>query len=542
MEINHWQSKLKHLLYFGATIAIALTFTFCANIKPPEGGKKDTIPPKPRKISPPNKSLHFSADKIEITFDEFIKPTGFLQTLISPPLDKRPDFKIEGKTLVIKLKSKLRDSTTYTINFAEDIKDVNEGNILNNFTYVFSTGDFIDSQKVSGTVKMAKDNSAADGVIVSLYPEDSINAIKRSKPFYFAKTDKSGSFKINNIKAGAYRIFALKDENYNYIYDQPNEKIAFSDSIFHLVDTTPTRTELFLFEEYVGKINVSGTRAVSPGNAQIYLSKPYKQLEIKRDSAPASTFWYPNDIKDTINYWYSDFYRHRTKLFITINDTIFDTTRIELNYIARDSLFNNKKYALSLVNQSGMPKSGADNKDIINAQDLFKPLKLNFGRPILEINQLKPFHLLDDSAKKEIPAKFEVDEKTKLAIVISFPKEENTTYTLDVPDSAFADIFGMWNKKFTYKFRTNLKDNYGNLNITLKSAHPDRHYIVKLLNESGDVVKEIPFSGDSIRKISVQNLPAGNYKFLAIDDRNNNGVWDPGSFKDKIQPGKSNQL
>ena len=188
MKSKNWKIRFKTFIHWGAITAFALLFfTYCANIKPPEGGKKDTIPPKPKKISPPNKSLHFTADKIEITFDEFIKSTGFAQTLISPPMEKRPIFKVQGKTLIIELKSKLRDSTTYTINFAEDIKDVNEGNTLNNFTYVFSTGEFIDSQKVSGTVKMAKDNSFADGVIVSLYPRDSSMPSKDRSLFILRK-------------------------------------------------------------------------------------------------------------------------------------------------------------------------------------------------------------------------------------------------------------------------------------------------------------------------------------------------------------------
>lgn len=536
MKNRNQQSKLRNLLHLGAIIAFALGLTYCANIKPPEGGKKDTLPPKPKKINPPNKSLHFTADKIEITFDEYIKATGFVQTLISPPMEKKPNFSIQGKTLVIKLKSKLRDSTTYTINFAEDIKDVNEGNILNNFSYVFSTGDFIDSQKVAGAVKIARDNSPADGVIVSLYPEDSIDAIKRSKPYYFAKTDKQGNFKIGNIKAGSYRIFGLKDQNYNYIYDQPNEMIAFSDSIWLLKDTLVPKVELNLFEEAPAKMKLIGTQAIAPGNVQIYLNQPYHSLEIARDSEPAGCFWYPNSTKDTINYWYSDYYKHRTKLYITINDTINDTARVELNYITIDSLTQNKKYALSLVNQANSPKPSGDNKDIINVQDLYKPLKLSFGRPILKINQLKPFRLTADSAKKEIPASFEIAEKNKLALLINFTRDENSYYTLEVPDSAFSDIFGVWNKKFTYKFKTNAKDNYGNLNITLKTNHPEKHYIVKLMNEAGETIMEIPFAGDTIRKLSVTNLLAGNYKFMAIDDRNNNGHWDTGSFRNKTQP------
>src|ERR1700748_3911693 len=112
------------VLNWAAIVVLSITFINCANEKAPEGGKKDTIPPKVRKISPPNKSLHFNANQIQITFDEYTKATGFAQTLISPPMEKKPEFKISGKTLIIKLKGHLRDSTTYTINFAEDIKDV----------------------------------------------------------------------------------------------------------------------------------------------------------------------------------------------------------------------------------------------------------------------------------------------------------------------------------------------------------------------------------------------------------------------------------
>ena len=294
-------------------LCFCLALANCANEKAPEGGKKDTIPPKARKVIPKNKSLHFNSNKIEITFDEFIKPTGFSQTLISPPMEKRPEFVIKNKTLIIKLKGHLRDSTTYTINFAEDIKDVNEGNVLNNFTYVFSTGDFLDSQKVAGKVTMAKDNSIADGVIVSLYPEDSLNAIKRSKPFYFAKTDKSGNYQISNIKAARYRVFALKDQNYDYLYNQPNEMIGFSDSILDLTDTLRKKFDLTLFQEYTGKLNYAGDKAVKPGNVQIYYSKPLDTLKLSSSIESDDDFYYFNDTKDTITYWYSKYYEKRAK-------------------------------------------------------------------------------------------------------------------------------------------------------------------------------------------------------------------------------------
>ena len=524
-------------LSWAVIIAIALILTNCANEKAPEGGKKDTTPPKAKKISPPNKSLHFNAREIDITFDEFIKATGFSQTLISPPLEKRPDFKVVGKTLQIKLKSPLRDSTTYTINFAEDIKDVNESNILNNFTYVFSTGDFLDSQKVSGKVTLAKDNTAADGVIVSLYPADSINGIKRSKPYYFAKTDKSGNFKINNIKAAPYRIFALKDQNYDYMYNQPNELIAFSDTILDLRDTLPQKVELHLFEERSGKVRYMGEKAIKPGFFQLYYSQPLTSFKIESSIRSNTDFYYFNPTKDTINYWYSSYWEKRAKLFLVANDSLFDTSRVELQNITIDSILKNKKYQLTPDYQTNAIRQSTPVKDFINTQELFKPLKISFNYPIIGINAAKGLHLFDDSVKKEVAVKFSIDTPSRQVITFDFPKTESTNYSLDVPDSAIQSVLGTWNTAFKYKFKTTTKDNYGNLNVILKSQYPDKSYVVKVVDASTEaLISEIRISNQAEKKILIENVPAGTYKVIAIDDVNGNGKWDTGNFKTKTQP------
>ena len=539
MKEKNSLKKIIVALKWVALLLIAVTLNNCANEKAPEGGKKDTTPPKVKKMSPPNKSLHFTTSKIDITFDEFIKASGFAQTLISPPLEKRPEFKINGKTLTIKWKSKLRDSTTYTINFAEDIKDVNEGNILNNFTYVFSTGDFLDSQKVSGKVTMAKDNTNADGVIVSLYPPDSINAIKRSKPFYFAKTDKSGNFKISNIKAAQYRIFALKDQNYDYLYNQPGELIGFSDSLLDLSDTIAKTIDLRLFEERKGKLSYMGDKAIKPGLVQIYFSQPLNSFSMESSIHTDKDFYYFNTTKDTLTYWYSDYSEKRFKLFYVANDTLKDSVRIELQNITIDSIKRNKKYALTPDFQLNKAPSSSNNKEIINTQELYKPLKISFNHPITGINETKAFHLYEDSVKKELPVKFSIDSPGKQVLVFDFPKTENTGYTLEVPDSAFQDIFGTWNTAFKYKLKTTSKDNYGNLNVILKSTHPEKTYVVKILDAGSDaLITEIHITNEPEKKVLIENVAAGTYKVIVIDDANGNGVWDTGNFKNKIQPEK----
>lgn len=529
----NYRLKIIRLLFF-----VLVVFARCANESVPQGGAQDKEAPVAQKISPPNKSTNFKTDKITITFNEFLKATGFSQTLISPPLEKRPIFHSEGKTVTVKFKTPLRDSTTYTINFADDIQDLNEGNIAPNFTYVFSTGTFIDSQMVSGNVLLAKDNSVAENIVVSLYPKDSINGIQKSKPFYFSKTDVNGQFKIENVKAGKYWVYALKDQNYNYLYDQPNEEIAFSDTAIDLTDTFPKILQLMLFEESRTKISLEEVKALAPGKLQINYNKAISQFKLDADLYSTNDFAYIYPTKDTIIYWYSKYYQKFDTFYLAANDTILDTLRMELKFINQDSFATGNKHLLYIENQLDESKKGVEQKQTFNVSELYKPLKINLSRPILEINPLKRVRISQDSTDFFLEPDFVLDEKTKQSISINFQKKEKANYTLEIPDSTFRDIFGKWNTKLTYKFVTNTKDNYGNLKITLKTEHPEKYYVIKLLNSNNAVVKEFYFTGNGERKVTVENILAGSYKFLVIDDENKNGEWDSGNFQRRIQPEK----
>jgi hypothetical protein len=118
----------------------------CANIIPPEGGYRDSIPPVLVKASPPDSSKQFKDTRITLTFDEFIVVDNTHENLIVSPIPQT-DPLVESKlrTVIIKLKDSLQPNTTYTLNFGNAIKDNNEGNVAKNFTYIFSTGTTIDS-------------------------------------------------------------------------------------------------------------------------------------------------------------------------------------------------------------------------------------------------------------------------------------------------------------------------------------------------------------------------------------------------------------
>jgi hypothetical protein len=200
------------------------------------GGPKDEDPPLVVDSSPENYSIQFNGKRIEVTFDEFITLNNINQELIvSPPLKEKPEVRLKGKTLLVELNNELKDSTTYTLNFGEAIKDNNEGNPLSNYEFVFSTGEFLDSLSVGGTLVNAFDLAKIkDPTSVMLYTDLDDSIVHKDIPVYIGKTDKEGNFRINNLRAGTYKIFALQDVNNNFLFDLPNEAIAFADSFLHV--------------------------------------------------------------------------------------------------------------------------------------------------------------------------------------------------------------------------------------------------------------------------------------------------------------------
>ena len=216
---------------------LSLILQQCANPVMPKGGPKDEVPPRVVESKPANRSVNFKGKFIEITFDEFVKLSNTQkEVLISPPLNKNPEYRLRGKTLQIKFEEALVSNTTYTIFFGDAIGDLTENNPISGYSFVFSTGPVLDSMAIEGIVSNAFDLVAPEAVMVMLYdgapdtiPVDSLPYLLR--PMYVARTDEAGHFRLANLKDTAYKIFALSDMNSNFLYDMPGEKIAFLDTL-----------------------------------------------------------------------------------------------------------------------------------------------------------------------------------------------------------------------------------------------------------------------------------------------------------------------
>ena len=245
------QTYTSLIIFLWSSFFLALVFS-CAEPRAPEGGPQDLQPPRihPKKYSTPNPSTNFKDNQIILTFDEWVKlQAAYTQVVISPPLENRPEIKIRNKSVVVKWKEALKDSTTYIINFGDAVRDITEGNIAPNLKMVFSTGPYLDSLSCSGQIIDARTRAPKEEVWVMLYQNLADSMPKKEKPFYFTKTDKQGNFRLDYLKEGRYRIFALEDKNRDYKYNQNNESIAFLDSSFQINDTIQPSFRLKMFQE-----------------------------------------------------------------------------------------------------------------------------------------------------------------------------------------------------------------------------------------------------------------------------------------------------
>lgn len=218
--------KLRNILYI---IGVIVLLSSCARMGRPDGGWYDETPPHVIASTPADRSTDVSAKKVNIYFDEFIKlENASEKVVVSPPQLEQAEIKATGKKISVLLKDSLKPNTTYTIDFSDAIKDNNEGNPMGNYTYSFSTGNHIDTLEVAGTVLAAQNLEPVKGILVGLYAEFADSCFQKQPMLRVARADSRGHFVIKGVAPGAYRIYALNDQDGDYRFSQKSEQIAFS--------------------------------------------------------------------------------------------------------------------------------------------------------------------------------------------------------------------------------------------------------------------------------------------------------------------------
>lgn len=372
------ESHTAHRLSFIAVV-LALLLVACANMGTPDGGPYDETPPKVVRTSPKLGEANVThTKKIVIEFDEIVKiENAYEKVVISPPQIEQPEIETTGKKVVVTLLDSLKPNMTYTIDFADAIVDNNEGNPLGDYAFTFSTGDRTDTLQVSGNVLDASNLEPIKGMLVGLYrlpdiaDSDSItdslatvsadlpDSLFRTTPFErISRTDGRGHFIIKGIAPGRYRIFALKDQNQNYYYDQRSEMLAFTDRIIEPTSRPDIRPDTVWHDSihYDSIVMTPYTHYFPDDIALLAFESPHQDRHLLKSERPilqqfSLFFTAPSDTlpkitglnfnaenafvidasekNDTVNYWIRD------SLIYNL-----DTLEIKLDFFATDTTGN----------------------------------------------------------------------------------------------------------------------------------------------------------------------------------------------------------
>lgn len=499
-------------------MAVLIVFG-CASVQKPMGGPRDHTPPKLLLATPPNETRNFNAKQIRLDFDEYFKLTNQYQEItISPAMEKVPEFKIKKKSLVINFKDTLQKNTTYVINFGKAIVDVNEGNILKNFTYVFSTGPHIDSLTISGTVVNTETQEKEKDATVMLFPlkQDSL-LFGKKKPSIFATTDSSGNFSLGNLHDADYRIYALKEASPNKIYDNEAELIAFLKKPIHLTSDT-SNVQLVLFKQKPEKFRAIEHRFDTDGSMFFTLNMPLNNPVFKIDS-PATL-----DAQKIV-----DFNRTNDTARVYMRDMNFDSIRV--------SFLDNGKSLDTLTLRKGRKESfnRVLNLTYNTSGDMLRPntdLVITANYPI-ESTDVSRVTLLEDSVSRT-NFTLDKDPNNPKKFIFKYRWRQMARYQIAFNEGTFVNIYNDRNKRFVKNFTVDKIENYGN--IALKVTVPDtaKNYIVQLLDEQKKLIRE-----DLIKKnttLNYKNFVAAKYQVRIIYDDNKNDKWDSGNVKRKIYP------
>ncbi|MDB4901067.1 MAG: hypothetical protein JWQ63_348 [Mucilaginibacter sp.] len=507
---------LKKILPF---FAVFLIFG-CANRQNPQGGPRDHTPPKLLKATPPNMTRNFKAKTIQLDFDEFFKLTNIYQEItMSPTPAKLPEYNIRKKSIVINLKDTLEKNTTYVINFGKAIADVTEGNILKNFTYVFSTGSHIDSLSISGSVINTLTSEREKDATVMLFTlkQDSL-LFGKKKPTIYTTTDTAGNFTLNNLHPDDYRIYALKETAPNKIYDKDNELIAFLKKNVHLTKDT-SNVQLRLFKQVPQKFRLVDRRVDLDGKMFFTFNKPLDNPSLK--------ILYPPDFdKQKI----VDISKTKDTAILYMRNMDFDSIRVAV-------LDNNKPLDTTSLRKG---KKESFTRVLSFQFNINTDLKLKPGTE-LTLKANFPVNTFDASliALKEDSTDVSnfnlVRDTTNLKLfTLLYRWKQNANYTLTINEGAFTDIYGDKNRRVLRRFQVDKPENYSLL--TLKVTVPDtaKQYIVELLDDQQHLLRS-----DLIHKninIAYKNYLTGKYRVRVVYDENKNGKWDSGNVKQKVQP------
>lgn len=550
----------------------------CANPAAPQGGPRDTLPPRVVAMDPMNFQTRFHSKRVYIEFDEYVKLNDLQkQFIVSPPLERKPSVVTKGRGIQIDIKSELDSATTYRLDFGDAILDNNEGNVLHGFAYVFSTGEHIDSLVMSGQVVDAFKGDSIYNALVLFFDAraDSLehdSVVFKSPVLSIARTDSAGIFIAENLKDMDYRLYALLDDNGNGRYEPGTERIGFQDTVFnparlpdfqvwydtaaHRLSATPQVRFRIFSETPVRRQNLSDSKRPKDRRVDLFFTSPYPEILdlVMEGIDTARVIRQANPTGDSLTFWLAQ-----------PDETLPDTIRGHVTFMSLDSVGRPASVTKKLSLAKPFTARHAKRNKKEEEKNPFKikvdaALNLNpergipfsFEYPLLRADSaaivLEKVVEVKIRGQERVRTKDEERRTRKIRVPVHMVPdtadvlkwkfdarwENGQAYELFIPPGTFTNIAGESNDTLKAAFTTFDPDKYGVVFVDVKGADSTRTYIVQLTDVQGNVLQTR--AGARPGRYRFNFVPAGEYRIKLIEDMNGNGKWDGGNVVKRIPP------
>jgi hypothetical protein len=542
--------------------ALLILICACAKISAPSGGPKDKLPPVVVKSIPENGTKNFSGKRISVAFNEYVVLEKINDKfLVSPPMKKKPTVMIRGKSVVVEFEETLKDSTTYTLYFQDAIRDLNEGNIFNNYRFVFSTGSVIDSLSVTGNVYNADNLEVPESAIVLLYRNLADSVVKKQIPDYISRVDLTGYFRFDNISPGRYRLYALKDADNSKTYNLRDEEFAFLDSAVVITpekNYIPVAEDTSTVKKEPGKVQ---ELPVLKGDYQLFLfaakkkehyltssSRPLKYHMIYTLSLPPDSSDFEFSIpdagndkyiieksrdRDTINVWLTDSSLYsRPQITTMVKFPFTDSTgtvtvredTIVMRFLSprapRVSKARVQKLKFETNMSAGSLKPG---------QKIYLKSPTPFKDP--DTARIKLYELVE-TKKVRVPYTLVKDKVNSCLLNLTTKLQEDKKYLFVADSASVGNIYNEYCDSTGISFAVRALDSFVKLTVNIHNCEGSQ--IIQLLTNSEKFVSEAIINKDG--KVEFPLLEKGIYRLCAIYDLNSDGKWTAGDFSAGKQP------
>lgn len=583
---------MRKIIIIFFAVYLLLTIFSCANRGVgPQGGPKDTTPPLVTKYSPADGCTNMKKNHIEITFDEIVTlDNPYQKVIVSPPQKSPAEVKAISHKVVVNFVDSLFDSTTYTIDFTDAIQDNNEGNKLKGFSYCFSTGDYIDTLQISGRVIEAENHNPVANIVIGVHSDLEDSAFTTLPFRRITKTDSKGNFTIRNLAAGSYHIFALDDIGGNYLFDMPNEKIAFLDTVLspicrveHKSDTIylpkdsastdsltidtiihhtkhlyePKNILLKAFLEPDLRQYLTKSERKERHRMDMYFNLPVDSVPLLRPINFADSLFKPqvsfSRNRDTLTYWLTDtaIWAIDTLMFEYNHDTVSDTLKFLYRAPKKATRKGGQTFGGGKKNDSksfgGIGKKGKETtteekKETVarltvssNASqnfDVYQPLQLKFTMPT-KMNDVS-YHLEIKKDTLWIPTKAgKLTQMDSAGTLYSFEHKwiADTSYRFVLDSGLFTSMIGEVSSNEVITFKVKSLEEYSKLILHLHGTKGNE--VIQLIDKDEKVVKELKANSNDL---VFEYITPSVYYMRMFRDEDGDGKWSTGKYSEHRQP------